>query len=149
MRKLVALAASAAVCTLVVAQSNTLAQDAAPSADTDLQPALQQFLAKKSAAQSLRSARIAERGKENEAREIERMLRALGMTAPKPGETVSEAQSQALKDSLTTEAVQLLVFVGMTPGRINQLQSAGTTPLEVAIRYLQGRGIADRSGPSR
>lgn len=129
-----------------------LAQNSEPVQQNDLQSAIQNFLSKKEAAQSIREARISERGKASDAREIRQMMRALGIESPKPTTTVSAAQSDALRESLLTEATQLLAFSELSPGRIKQLQAEGINPLDVAVRYIQGTGtltdqaiLADRT----
>lgn len=153
MRKLLAAAVTLSASVLLLTQVPSFAQEVVRSVQPDdLQPSIQRFLAQKSSVQSLREARINERGKAADAREVNQMLNALGLSAPRPSDSVSDAQADALQNSLLAEAVQLLVFSDMSPGRIRQLQVVGINPLDVAIRYLQGHGtltdqalLADRT----
>ncbi len=140
MRKILTTAVTVSVGGMLFTQIPSFAQEVGPSVQTDnLQPAIQRFLSQKSSAQSLRETRINERRKGADAREIIQMLRALGLNAPRPSDSVSDVQASALQESLLTESVQLLVFTDMSPGRIRQLQAEGINPLDIAIRYLQGR----------
>ncbi len=110
----------------------------AESVEENNSKAVDYFLDQKSKFQQRRGARISARGETEVSRDVEKLLRALDIKKPKPFDTANQTQIDSLQNSLIMDATQLLVLVDMKPGRIKQLQSAGSDPLISAISLVRG-----------
>ena len=123
-----------------------VAENAAPNG----QQVVQQFLDRKAVAQARRDARLARQGATTDDRELRRLIRALGVRPPQPSLGVTSTQETQLRDSLITDAAQLLAFLDIKPAKVRKLQEGGFNPLEAAIDYTRGSGdllVSIRRGP--
>ncbi|MCR2834661.1 hypothetical protein [Parerythrobacter lacustris] len=122
--------------TLSLVQSPAEAQST-PAQSEDEQ-AVVQFLSEKRDIQARRSAQLDRRGARSDAQQLRQLTRALNLESPRPFASISPEQSGALQESLIEDAVQLLLFLDMKPGRVQRLQATGQNPLQAAINFVKG-----------